>query len=112
MSRRRSAASSGQLDLLRATPAGPDGLARFNGPAFDPAQDAGRLRKQIDRVREAMIDGQWRTLSEIEAITGDPQASISAQLRHLRKERFGSWIVNRRRRAPDAGTWQYQLRPG
>ncbi|KKL56177.1 hypothetical protein LCGC14_2247980, partial [marine sediment metagenome] len=36
------------------------------------------------------------TLCEIEDLTGDPPASISAQLRHLRKERFGAHTVERR----------------
>lgn len=43
-----------------------------------------------------MKDGAWRTLSQIEAITGEPQASISAQLRHARKKRFGQHVVNKR----------------
>jgi uncharacterized protein YueI len=56
-----------------------------------------------------MQDGEWRTLAEIETITGDPQASISAQLRHLRKKRFGYHTVNKQRRACYLGTFEYQL---
>lgn len=82
----------------------------FNGPDYDPGHDNTRLLKQHERVREAMRDGHWRTLEEIAALTGDPPASISAQLRHLRKERFGSWTVNKRTRGERAsGLYEYQL---
>ncbi len=82
--------------------------ARFNGADYNPALDDDRLNKQIGRVYEAMKDGQWRTLAELEAITKDPQASISAQIRHLRKARFGSYKTERER-CGESGTWRYRL---
>jgi hypothetical protein len=84
----------------------------FDGPAYDPDRDRERLTKQHERIRDLMLDGVWRTLSEIAAATGDPEASISAQLRHLRKSRFGSYVVERRRRGDDdRGIWEYRLVP-
>lgn len=84
----------------------------FNGPEYDPTQDQRRLTGQILRVWHCMRDGQWRTLGEISAITFDPQASISAQLRHLRKERFGAHVVERRVRGDRArGLFEYRLLP-
>jgi hypothetical protein len=57
-----------------------------------------------------MLDECWRTLDEIAAVTGDPTASISAQLRHLRKPRFGSYIVKKRRRGDlSLGLYEYQV---
>jgi hypothetical protein len=56
-----------------------------------------------------MRDGQWRTLYEIAKATGDPETSTSAQLRHLRKPRFGGYVVEKRRRTATAGTWEYRL---
>lgn len=83
---------------------------RFNGSDYMPYFDDKRLTGQIKRVYTCMLDGNWRTLGEIEAITKDPQASISAQLRHLRKERFGGFIVNKRRRGDrEQGLFEYQL---
>lgn len=41
-------------------------------------------------------------------VTGDPEASISAQLRHLRKHRFGGHDVQKRRRN-DGAQWEYRL---
>jgi hypothetical protein len=86
--------------------------ARFNGPDYVPALDDDRLRLQIDRVFAVMAFRKWRTLREIEAITGDPPASISAQLRHLRKERNGSYRVEKRRRGHGKkGLFEYELLP-
>ena len=70
--------------------------ARFNGPEYIPERDNVRLTGQIKRVYDLMSDGKWRTLDEISKATNDPHASVSAQLRHLRKERFGSHIIDRR----------------
>jgi len=66
---------------------------RFNGSDYDPLKDNTRLTGQILRIFNLMKDGEWRTLADIEQKTGDPQASISAQLRHLRKARFGGFKV-------------------
>jgi len=69
---------------------------RFNGADYEPERDDARLKGQILRVFDLMKDGAWRTLDEIAKETGDPPASISAQLRHLRKPRFGGHTVERR----------------
>ena len=68
---------------------------RFDGSDYDHSRDTLRLTGQIHRVRECMRDGRWRSLREIAAITGDPEASVSAQLRHLRKARFGGHVVEK-----------------
>lgn len=80
---------------------------RFNGADYQPARDDDRLSVQYRRIFSLMQDGQWRTLEEIEQVTQDPQASISAQLRHMRKARFGAHTVNRRYLV--AGLYEYQL---
>lgn len=80
---------------------------RFNGPAYDHARDSARLGSQLLRVKHAMRDGRWRSLSHIAELTGDPEASISAQLRHLRKPRFGGHTVERRHVA--GGLFEYRL---
>ena len=66
----------------------------FDGIA-PTAADQARLSRQYDAIFSLMKDGVARTLPQIEAKTGFPQASISAQLRHARKERFGSHEVRR-----------------
>ena len=85
----------------------------FDGKAYDPALDKERLSKQAGRIYECMLSGQWRTLQEISMITGAPESSVSAQLRNLRKQRFGGKIINKRRRGePKYGLWEYQLITG
>jgi hypothetical protein len=68
---------------------------RFNGDDYQPERDDKRLTGQIERVFNVMKDGRKRTLGEIATLTGDPESSISAQLRHLRKERFGMHTVDK-----------------
>jgi hypothetical protein len=71
------------------------------GPSFDPKLDGERLHVQHVKIRNYMLQraelGEWTSLEDIEYATGYPQASISAQLRHLRKSQFGSYIVNKKR---------------
>jgi len=80
---------------------------RFDGPVYEHERDSERLGKQHIRIMNIMKDSMWRSLPEISEITGDPPASISAQLRHLRKARFGLHTVNKRHRTQ--GLWEYQL---
>ncbi len=82
----------------------------FNGAEYDAGKDKRRLTGQILRVFMAMSDGCWRTLGEIAQITGDPEASVSAQLRHLRKKRFGEYVVERRARGDrEHGLFEYRV---
>lgn len=86
----------------------------FDGPDYEPDADHHRLSKQHDRVRETALHwpGGWFTLEEMSQKTGDPAASVSAQLRHLRKPRFGSYIVEKRRRGDrSAGLFEYRVKP-
>lgn len=82
---------------------------RFDGAVYDPALDQDRLTKQLGKVFEFMRSVAWHTLSEIHEATDVPEASASAQLRHLRKRRFGAYRVDRRRRTPTGGTFEYRL---
>ena len=85
---------------------------RFNGSDYVPKNDDKRLSTQIYDIFILMSDGIYRTLFEISDITSYPQASVSAQLRHLRKERFGSNTVNKQHRGgKKSGLWEYQLIP-
>ena len=80
---------------------------RFDGNDYIPSRDDIRLTGQIQRVWRCMVDGKWRTLHEISKFTGDPEASVSAQLRHLRKKRFGSHEIEKE--YTNDGLYQYRL---
>jgi hypothetical protein len=76
---------------------------RFDGDTYEPGLDRSRLTGQLLRVYRVMRGGQWLTLREISEATSeegalDSEASVSARLRDLRKARFGSHLVDRRRR--------------
>jgi hypothetical protein len=81
----------------------------FNGPDYVPERDWVRLSTQIGRVFNSMKDSSWRSLRDISDITGDPEASVSAQLRHLRKKRFGSHTIEKKHLG--SGLYHYRLIP-
>jgi len=62
----------------------------------------------------------WMTLEELAHKTGYAEASISAQLRHLRKPQNGGFVVEKRRRlwaetlrpSVHERVWEYQMRYG
>ena len=79
-------------------------------------------RRQRDVLCDVMLSARecqtWLTLDELAKLTHYPPASISAQLRHLRKPQYGAFVVEKRPRklarvlrGEDFGTvWEYQLR--
>ena len=68
------------------------------------ASSAEEDETQLAAIRELMqrsfARGIWLTLAEIAEVTEFAEASISAQLRHLRKPRHGGHRVEKRRRRP------------
>ena len=92
------------LDLMQ-----PERDATF-GPAYSGELDGERVAGQMEEIRDFMLRHwpYWFTLAEIETALDHPQASISAQLRHLRKLRFGSYLVEKRRREPEGAQWEYR----
>lgn len=88
----------------------PKKSTHFDGSDIIVEFDHERLSKQLKCIYDLMIDEEWRTLRHIEWKTGYPQASISAQLRHLRKPKMGSHTVNKRRKGEaKSGLFEYQL---
>jgi len=79
------------------------------------------LRRQKEVIRDVMLSaGQcatWLTLDELAKLTHYPPASISAQLRHMRKPRFGAYEVVKRCRTVDkamraegfGAVWEYSV---
>jgi hypothetical protein len=68
----------------------------YNGPEYIQDRDFDRLHRQTKRVFNVVKDGEWRTIQQIARLAECPENSASAQLRHLRKTRFGSHIIERR----------------
>lgn len=84
-----------------------DLIPQFDGATFQPERDGERLTRQLDRVKELMLDGQWRSLPQIAALVGGSEAGVSARLRDLRKPRNGAYTVNRRH--VEDGLHEYQV---
>jgi len=81
-----------------------------DGETYEVKFDLTRLNRQARAVYDLMRDGRWRTLSEIEHEIGEPQPSISARLRDLRKVQFGCHKIERRRRGDRiAGCFEYRI---
>ena len=85
----------------------------------------GRKSTQQETIRDVMLSaaecGAWLTLHELAALTRFGETSISAQLRHLRKPRHGSFVLDKRvRKSPETAAgatghrlwWEYRLRRG
>lgn len=86
--------------------AGPSSFGTSTDACATPANEgsAEEDETQLAAIRELMqrshSRGIWLTLGEIAEVTEFAEASISAQLRHLRKPRHGGHRVEKRRRRP------------
>ena len=76
---------------------------------------------QREVLRDVLLSatecGSWLTLRELAQLTQYGEASISAQLRHLRKPKYGSYVVEKQvrrgevvRDAEHGAIWEYRLR--
>jgi hypothetical protein len=82
-------------------------LGDRDGETFNAKRDLSRLNAQCADVYHYMKHGEWRTLADISANTGHPEASVSARLRDLRKPTLGGFTVERRYIA--RGLYQYRV---
>lgn len=87
---------------------------------IDGPENAGPTQREI--LKEVLLvaaeGDMWLTLEELARVTKYPPASISAQLRHLRKPEFGGYVVEKRRCEVEEAqrstkrerVWEYQMR--
>lgn len=79
---------------------------RFDGDTFDQELDGERLGAQLQRVKLAMASGEWFTLAQLASAARCSEASASARIRDLRKERNGGWTIQRER--IEGGLYRYR----
>lgn len=100
----------GQLFALNDTPGLRDDLKRGQPPVCIPlaisSHTPPRHLSALSKVRELMLDGEWRTLSEIAEAVGHMEAGCSARLRDLRK---AGYTVERRPRGGSGLLYEYQV---
>ena len=81
------------------------------------------VRNQREVLREVVLAAgecdTWLTLLELSRLTHFGEASVSAQLRHLRKPQFGGYVIEKRQREVDevvradgGVVWEYKLNRG
>ena len=95
-----------------------------NGSSID--EDETQLAEIRELMQRAFARDVWLTLGEIAEVTEFAEASISAQLRHLRKPHHGGHRVEKRRRLSQRSTaptheiraarrgpviWEYRVLP-
>lgn len=74
-------------------------MVRISGAAYEPAVDEDRLKGQMMKVFDALAVGGWWTVEEISSLIDDvwgehaPEASVSAQIRNLRKRGNGGYRI-------------------
>jgi hypothetical protein len=74
-----------------------------------------RLSAKINLLRIALADEKWHTLDDLAKTTDSPEASVSANIRNLRKVEFGSHRIDRRpivhsNKGAFGGTqWEYRM---
>ena len=81
----------------------------FGGDTFDEELDGDRLRRQLVKVYAIMADGQWHTLAQISHLIDAPEASVSARIRDLRKDKFGGHRVDAERVINGNGLFRYRM---
>jgi hypothetical protein len=118
--------SVGRRSGLAETAGIPEGViaCAFSKPG---EYDARRLRSQREIIRDVMQSAAdcetWLTLGELRAVTRYGEASISAQLRHLRRVENGGYLIEKRyregaspaRAAADGRgecVWEYRISRG
>lgn len=80
----------------------------FDGQTISEDPDApARLTGQMLRVVECVRDGSWWTLPELARAAQGSEAAVSARLRDLRKQRWGSHTVERDYLGD--GVWRYRV---
>ena len=80
---------------------------KFDGDDIDHERDCARLTGQLKRVYEYMHTHEWCSLQDISEATSDPEASVSAQIRNLRKDRFGAHTIDRKYHGN--GLYEYKM---
>ena len=81
----------------------------FDGDDYQTERDKPRLTDQLQNIKLHMENKGFVRVSDIARKFGYPEPSVSAQIRNLRKERFGSRTVTRRYRGN--GIYEFKLEP-
>lgn len=85
----------------------PRKVEHFQGETFVPKRDGERLTTLLDRVREEMRDGKWKTLEHIARVCRGGVPSVSARLRDLQRPEHGGHLIEKKFK--EKGLWIYRM---
>jgi hypothetical protein len=80
----------------------------FDGETYDEELDGKRMTTQLELVREIMSDQGWHRNIEVANRIDCSESGAGARIRDLRKKKFGSWEIVRRRVAHGNGLHEYR----
>lgn len=83
--------------------------ATFDGAHYNVELDHERLTKQLNNVEAFMKDYKWHSVQEVAGSLHIPENSASAQIRNLRKLKYGAFLVDAVRIQPE-GLFMYRMR--
>jgi biotin operon repressor len=75
-----------------------DTVPRHDGPDLAPA-DQIRLANHLQKLVTLMSDGRFRSLQTIADALGCSESAAGARVRDLKKRKFGSFTVEKRRQS-------------
>jgi hypothetical protein len=81
----------------------------LGGQETGDGADASRLSRQLDIVATCLGDGSWWTLPSLAERAAASTQSVSARVRDLRKERWGSHTIERRKVVGSVGVYEYRM---
>lgn len=81
----------------------------FDGETYEPERDEPRLLTQLERVARCLGEGGWWSLWHLRTVSKGSEAGVSARLRDFRKERFGGFVIERKR--TEGGGYLYRVAP-
>lgn len=80
-----------------------------DGDTYEAEFDYTRLNRQMRLVYTVLKTGAWWTRHDIADVTKQPESSVSARIRDLRKAKFGGFTVERKRHSLIPGLFLYRL---
>lgn len=83
----------------------------FGGKTYDAELDGERLEDQLSRVKAFLFaaQGSWVTLQSMPTWPGEGLAALTARARDLRKQKFGGFNVECRRRPGKPALYEYRI---
>lgn len=81
-------------------------LGNQHHEAVDEVLDVPRLTTQFGKILTCLSDREWHDLYSVARELDVPHGSVGSQIRNAR---VAGWVIEKRRRDVEGGTWEYRL---